>query len=132
MPSHDDESMSDREAVERVVADYYESWFTGDGDRMRSALHPELAKRAVMPGGEQRLELDPVSAAEMGDLAAAGAGTKYTRGHHLELCDIDGNMASVKVKSAPYVEYLHLARFGERWLIVNILWRGRDESAQAG
>src|SRR5262249_61882658 len=96
--SHEDESMNDREAVEGVVADYYESWFTGDGDRMRSALHPELAKRAVMPGGEQRLELDPVSAAEMGDLAAAGAGTKYTRGHPIELCDIDGNMASVKAK----------------------------------
>jgi putative lumazine-binding protein len=124
--------MSDREAVERVVADYYESWFTGDGVRMRAGLHPQLAKRALMPEGEKRLDLDTISAEEMADLAAAGAGTRYPRGHHVDLCDIDGDLASVKVTSAPYVEYLHLARFGERWLIVNILWRRRNESAPAG
>lgn len=127
--SENNRLMSDQEAVERVVADYYESWFTGDRERMRAALHPQLAKRAVVSGGEERLELDPTTAEEMGDLAAAGAGTRYTRGHHVELCDIDGNLASVKVKSAPYVEYIHLARFGERWLIVNVLWRRRDASA---
>ena len=124
--------MSDRDAVERVVADYYESWFTGDGDRMRSALHPNLAKRTPVPGGGQRLELDPTTAGEMGDLAAAGAGTRYERGHHIELCDIDGDLASVKVRSAPYIEYIHLARFGERWLIVDVLWRSRGNDAQAG
>jgi hypothetical protein len=26
------------------------------------------------------------------------------------------------VRSAPFVEYLHLARFGDRWLIVNALY----------
>jgi hypothetical protein len=30
--------------------------------------------------------------------------------------------ATVMVQSAPFVEYLHLARFGERWLIVNALY----------
>jgi Putative lumazine-binding len=29
------------------------------------------------------------------------------------------DIATVMVRSAPFVEYLHLARFGERWLIVN-------------
>lgn len=26
------------------------------------------------------------------------------------------------VRSEPFVEYLHLARFGDRWLIVNALY----------
>ena len=128
----DERSVNDRDLVEQVVSDYYESWFTGDGATMRSALHPQLAKRTVIPGGEQRFELDPTTAQEMADLAADGAGTKYTRGHRVELCDIDGNLASVKVRSAPYVEYIHLARFGELWLIVDVLWRSRVDNAQAG
>jgi Putative lumazine-binding len=32
------------------------------------------------------------------------------------------DIATVKVRSAPFVEYLHLARFDNRWLIVNALY----------
>jgi hypothetical protein len=31
-------------------------------------------------------------------------------------------MASARVRAEPFVEYLHLARFGSRWLIVNALY----------
>lgn len=35
------------------------------------------------------------------------------------------NIASVKVTSDPYVDYVHLAKLGRRWLIVNVLWCAR-------
>ncbi len=33
------------EAVSRVATEYFQSWFAGDGERMRACLHPALAKR---------------------------------------------------------------------------------------
>jgi len=36
--------------------------------------------------------------------------------------DVFRDIATVMVRSAPFVEYLHLARFGDRWLIVNALY----------
>lgn len=39
---------------------------------------------------------------------------------------IDGDgTASVAVLWMPYMGYLHIARFGDRWLIVNALWQRR-------
>src|SRR5438067_12737858 len=39
---------TDEEHIAAVVRDYYESWYEGDAERMRRALHPNLAKRAPM------------------------------------------------------------------------------------
>jgi hypothetical protein len=121
--------LSERDGIERVVAAYYESWFTGDAERMRASLHPNLAKRAIKHAGDGSLGLELTSAAEMVAATADGHGTRYPRGHDAQVLDIDGDLASVKVVSAPYVEYLHLGRFGSRWLIVNILWRHRANGA---
>ena len=125
------DGLKDRDAVERVVADYYEAWFTGDAEKMRSSLHPELAKRAIENGAQGGLDLDVISAEEMAAATAEGRGTRYPRGEDIQVLDIDGDLATVKAVSAPYVEYLHLARFGGRWLIVNVLWRRRAHDAPA-
>jgi Putative lumazine-binding len=123
--------LSERDGIERVVADYYESWFTGDAERMRASLHPNLAKRAIEHAGDGSLDLELTSADEMVAATAEGHGMRYPHGHDAQVLDIDGDLASVKVVSAPYVEYLHLGRFGKRWLIVNILWRYRANGAPA-
>ena len=120
---------SHRAAVMRVAADYIESWFAGDHERMRASLHPDLAKRSVEQGAGGDPFLDTIGTEDMVEATARGTGKKYPPGHDVVVFDIDGDVATVKVTSAPYVEYLQLARFGERWLIVNVLWRRRPNSA---
>ena len=38
---------TDEESIRRVATAYLESWLDGDGERMRGALHPDLAKRGL-------------------------------------------------------------------------------------
>ena len=38
---------SDDDAIVRCALDYFEGWFDADPERMRRALHPELAKRSL-------------------------------------------------------------------------------------
>lgn len=47
--------------------------------------------------------------------------------------DVSGAIASAKAVSAEYVDYLHLAHWEGRWVIVNVLWafRAPSESASA-
>ena len=108
-------------AIERAVLDYFEGWFEGDADRMARALHPELAKRRL--DGDI---LDETTAREMVETTAAGVGRSRDvpdRRIEVEIVALDGTMASVVVRSAVYLEYLHLARAHAGWKIVNALWQ---------
>jgi hypothetical protein len=109
-------------AIERAVLDYFEGWFEGDAARMERALHPELAKRRLEEGDV----LDTTTAQEMVDATAAGVGRGRDvpdRRIEIELAALDGSTASVVVRSAVYLEYVHLARTRDGWKIVNTLWQ---------
>lgn len=116
-------------AIRQCATDYIESWLDGDGERMRGCLHPALAKRAVYRDRSGSLQIDESPAEQMVELAAAGRGAKHGRSYEVEIEDVFRTIASVKVTSEPYVDYLHVARFDGRWLIVNALWDFRDPAA---
>ena len=109
----------------RAALDYFEGWFEGDVDRMRRALHPDLAKRspddAPAPG-----ELEKLTAQEMIEATAQGIGrTRDVPDRRIEV-DVEHvhhEIANVTVRSAVYVEYLHLVRTHQGWKIVNALWQ---------
>ena len=113
---------ADVEAVARVATEYFQSWFAGDGERMRACLHPVLAKRTPeQPGTESpTLHEDPTE--RLVADTASGEGTGFEPVQDVTVLNVFRDIATVMVRSAPFVEYLHLARFGERWLIVNALY----------
>jgi Putative lumazine-binding len=57
MSSRSEASPADVEAVTRVVTEYFQSWFAGDGERIRACLHPHLAKRTPRKPGTELLAL---------------------------------------------------------------------------
>jgi hypothetical protein len=46
----------------------------------------------------------------------------------VRILDIFGNTASVRVDAATWVDYLHVAKWNGRWVIVNVLWELRPQS----
>lgn len=40
----------------------------------------------------------------------------------MTVLDVFENAASVKVVATEWIDYLHVARFNGRWVIVNVLW----------
>ena len=116
------ERTASENAIKTTVLDYFEGWWTGDQLRMERALHPDLAKRSLMKDG---LSLDQDTAASMIDLTARGAGRRHAgdRIEELVFFEVDETMATVKVRTGVYLEYLHLVRLREGWKILNALWR---------
>ena len=117
---------ADRAAILATAADYIESWLAGDADRMARCLHPELRKRATWRDPADHPEpLNEDTWTSMVEATREGYGTRLEPGYTAELLDAYGGIATVAVLSSAYMDYLHIARFGEAWRIVNALWQAR-------
>ena len=44
------------------------------------------------------------------------------------ILDVYENTASVKAVMSDWIDYMHLARWNNRWVIVNVLWELKPES----
>jgi hypothetical protein len=114
-------------AIEQAALDYIEGFYAGDSVRMERALHPELAKRIVHADPQlARSRLAEMSALTLVQLTRARAGRATPeaeeRQSDVTVLDVFENAASVKVVAAAWIDYLHLAKWNGRWLIVNVLW----------
>lgn len=116
----------ERKAIVGVALDYFEGWFTADADRMRRALHPQLAKRRLADDAEGLKE----STAD-GMIAATAEGEGVRDGDRgeiaVEVVEIYDGIATAVVRSSVYREYLHLVRTSEGWRIANALWAFTSE-----
>jgi len=121
----------DIEGITRASRDYAESWFTADGERMRGCLHPDLVKRTIMRDPQQGTwKLRRPSDAQMMVAFTQEGGDSHMpeseRTYQITILDAFRHIATVKVLSHPYMDYLHIAKINDRWLIVNVLWEVRQ------
>ena len=123
---------ADREAIVGAATDYVESWLDGDAVRMASCLHPRLAKRRADDHGARTSGLVEAPFEEMTTEAVAGGPKDLGRELEITILDVVDGIATAKVVSEPFVDLLHLARFGDRWLIVNALWERRPDADGPG
>lgn len=125
-PHHSPQSPSDAAEVEAVVRDYAEGWYAGDVERMDRALHSELVKRILADGdtpGESVLRM--VTKARMVELTAQGGGDMPDPQIEVTIDDVATDIASARVLTPEYLDFLHLVKTPEGWKIANVLFRVR-------
>lgn len=119
---------ADSAAIRAAALDYIEGWYEGNAERMERALHPELAKRIVNtnPNGRNSLGQQGAMTLVNGTKAGGGKNTPMEqRRKDVRILDIFGNTASVRIDASSWVDYLHVAKWNGRWVIVNVLWEMR-------
>lgn len=119
------QSAADSAGIKQAALDYIEGYYTADAARMERALHPELAKRIVRtnPQGQSRLDNMGALTLVQGTRAGGGKDTPPAEQHKdVTIFDIYQNAASAKIYASGWVDYLHLAKWRGRWVIVNVLW----------
>jgi Putative lumazine-binding len=113
-------------AIRQTALDYIEGYYEGDAERMEKAVHPELAKRIVRTDPiSGRSRLDQMGAMTLVQGTREGYGKKVQkemRQMDVSILDIYQQSASAKIVATDWVDYLHLAKFNGRWVIVNVLW----------
>ena len=125
------QTSADSAAIRATALDYIQGWYTADGPRMERALHPELAKRIVRSDTLGNFRLDQQGAMTL-TLNTRNGGGKDTpqadRRDDVRILDIFRNTASVRVDASYWVDYLQLAKWKGRWVIVNVLWELKPKS----
>jgi hypothetical protein len=119
------QSATDAAAIKQTALDYIEGWYEGNSERMERALHPELAKRIVRTNKEGVSQLGQMSAMSLVQGTRRGGGKntpKEKQQKDVTILDVFENAASVKVIASDWVDYLHMAKWNGRWVIVNVLW----------
>lgn len=123
---------NEKAAIKNATLDYLEGWYDGDAERMERALHPEFfTKRGILINPNTGEITTPHLNAEMMiGYVKQGGEKNFPReklNNEVIILDIYKNTASVKAISAQYVDYLHLAKFNGKWMIVNVLWELKTE-----
>jgi len=119
------QTAADSAGIRQAALDYIEGYYEGDGARMERAVHPELAKRIVRVNEQGRYQLGQMSAMTLvlGTRAGGGKDTPVAeRRKDVTIFDIYQNAASAKIYASGWVDYLHLAKWNGRWVIINVLW----------
>jgi hypothetical protein len=79
---------------------------------------------------DETLALRRMSKDELVQLTKEGAlkTPKDQWSRSVPVLDIAGNAAVARVETPWFVDYFHLGRFGDRWVIVNALWYPKPKS----
>ena len=88
---------------------------------MDRALSPNLAKRRVVSADEIWEIGKPWMVSATGE-GRGRLGDPASGRREVTVLDHTERMASVKVVAEAFSDYLHLAKIGEVWTIVNVLW----------
>jgi uncharacterized protein (DUF2252 family) len=129
------QNAADSTGIRSAALDYIEGWYTADAGRMEQALHPALAKRIVETDPKTRKSvLGQMGAKELVKYTRSGCGKEtpaQRRQANVSILDIYQGAASAKVIAADWIDYLHLARWNGRWVIVNVLWEFKPREDRA-
>lgn len=123
---------ADEAAIRKTALNYVEGWYEGNGNRMQSALHPELAKRIARTDPTTgKTTLQSLSADQLVQYTRQGGGKTTPAERQMKdvkVLDIFENAATVRAEMAGWIDYMHLAKVDGEWKIVNVLWATKPKT----
>ena len=111
----------DSSAVRATVSNYIEAYYTGDAKRMEQTLHPHFLKHVIR--GERPLH--DMSGLEMVRGVASGPADipQEERTERVKVLDIAGDVASAKLVTPGWVDYMTLSKVDGQWKILSVVQR---------
>ncbi len=112
-------SAEDEGEITARALDYIEAWFGGDAERHANAYHPECIKRAYAADGHGLIWTSPQ---RMVEFCASGDTVLENGEWEFVIDDIAGDVASVRVYSTLWVDFLHMAKARGRWGLFHVVY----------
>jgi hypothetical protein len=120
--AQDSRSRGDSSTVRATVRDYIEAYYTGDARRMEQTLHPHYLKHMIhgnVPIREKNgLQMvQEVRSQGPSDLPVT------ERTEQISVLDISGDIASAKLVTPHWVDYMTLSKSDGGWKILSVVQR---------
>lgn len=114
-------SKAEMNALKKPIYDYVEGWYDKDIDRMKKGIHPDLAKRSMESSdtnGVRKIDLEGL----LSVVPQYGGTDGKERIIDIKILDVGKNIATAKVISNSYYDYVQLGYWKDQWWIINVLW----------
>jgi hypothetical protein len=115
-------SSDDSSAVRATVTNYIEAYYTGDARRMEQTLHPHYLKHMIhgdIPVRE-RTGLQMVQDVRSNNAANI---PQADRTEQVIVLDVAGTIASAKLVTPGWVDYMTLSKVDGQWKILSVVQR---------
>jgi hypothetical protein len=119
------QTAADTTGIIATAHNYIDGWYTNDGPRMESALHPHLAKRLVWDDSLKHSHLVDMTALELIQGTIRHPKGEGQHRDEVRILDIFGNVAMVRIDADTWVDYLQETRWNGKWVILNVMWENR-------
>jgi len=118
---------SEEAAVRATVTDYIEGYYTGDAARMEKSLHPHYLKHTIS-GTDGQLKMTEKTRLQMvEDVRSNGRQKNLSdKKEQITVLDVAADIASAKLVTADWVDYLTLTKWNGEWKIVSVVLREND------
>jgi Putative lumazine-binding len=117
---------SDYANVHATVTDYIEGYYTGDAARMDKTMHPHFLKHVI----HGTIPIRQKTASQMmNEVRTAGVPVDLPQAERTEqvtVLDVAGNIASVKLVTPHWVDYVTLSKLDGQWKILSVVQRIDD------
>jgi hypothetical protein len=112
----------DSSTVRATVRDYIEAYYTGDARRMEQTLHPHFLKH-VIHGNIPMREKTGVQMVQ--DVGAEGPPDipQAEQTEQISVLDVSGDIASAKLVTPHWVDYMTLSKWDGEWKILSVVQR---------
>ena len=112
----------DRSAVRATVTNYIEAYYTGDARRMEQTLDPHYLKHVIHGNIPMREKTAPEMLEEVRTHGIPDI-PQTQRTEQVIVLDVAGNIASAKLVTPGWMDYVTLAKSGGEWKILSIVQR---------
>jgi hypothetical protein len=116
-PSSDDSS-----AVRATVTNYIEAYYTGDAHRMEQTLHPHYLKHMIHANIPMRDKTGPQMVEEVRSHGVPDI-PRAQRTEQVTVLDVAGTIASAKLVTPGWVDYVTLSKSDGEWKILSVVQR---------
>lgn len=117
-------AQDNRADVTATVRNYIEAYYTGDAQRMAQTLHPHYLKHII----HGDIPMRETTAMQMVQGVSSGPGSvpPAERTEQISVLDIAGDIASARLVTPHWVDYLTLTKFNGEWKILSVVQEIED------
>jgi len=120
-----DKSPNDVSAVRATVTNYIEAYYTADAHRMEQTLHPHYLKHMIH-GDIRMREWNGAQMVEGTRANNRASIPPAERTEEVSVLDVAGNIASAKLVTPGWTDYLTLLKVDGEWKILSVVQRIED------
>ena len=115
----------DYKAVKQAILDYVEGVYETDPRRIERSVHPDLAKRGFFVTEKETTESTMSFTQFIEHTKTYNKDGQFPPDAPKEIViyEVLDHTASAKLIAAWGIDYMHLAKYSDTWMIVHVLWQ---------